>query len=299
MKVYIDGKLYPPEEAKISVWDHGLLYGDGVFEGIRVYQGGIFKLDEHLQRLYESARVISLDIPLSFDALRQAVIDTVRVNLEEENWQDAYIRLVVTRGVGDLGLDPNKCKKPTVIIIVDKISLYPRKYYEEGLSVIVSSYRRPSADILSPRIKSLNYLNNILAKLEANLAGVQEAILLNDKGYITECTADNIFAVKSGCVLTPPPIAGILEGITRATVIELCRKLDIPCIERMLDIKDLLTADEVFLTGTGAEIVPVVRISGVPIGTGKPGSITKQLIKAFREEIPHHLTYVTPQKQSS
>ncbi|MEN3014864.1 MAG: branched-chain-amino-acid transaminase [bacterium] len=289
MKVFINGTLYDKHEAKISVWDHGFLYGDGVFEGIRVYNNAIFKLDPHLIRLYSSARVIQLKIPYSYEEMKQHVINTVRVNLEEQKIQDAYIRLVVSRGEGDLGLDPRKCKSPTTVIIVDKIQLYPKEFYEKGLRLIFSSFRRPSADILSPRIKSLNYLNNILAKMEANNSNAQEAIMLNSNGYVTECTADNIFIVKDGIVKTPPPFVGILEGITRQSVLEMCQELNIQTEESIIDIKDLLNADEVFITGTGAEIVPVREINNVEFPIGK---ITLKLMNYFREFIKKHSTPV-------
>ena len=291
MKVFINGNLFSKEEAKISVWDHGFLYGDGVFEGIRVYNKRIFKLNEHLDRLYYSAKVIDLTIPYDYQEMKSIVKEVVRINLEEENWEDAYIRLVVSRGIGDLGLDPKKCIKPTVVIIVDKIQLYPKEYYEKGLKLIISSYRRPSADILSPRIKSLNYLNNILAKIEANYSNCQEAIMLNTQGYITECTADNIFIVISDRVITPPPYVGILEGITRQSVIDICEKLNIPVEEKIIDIKDLLTADELFLTGTGAEIIPVSEISGKKIKEC-PGKITTLIREEFKKYVLHYSTPV-------
>lgn len=289
MKVFINGKLYNKEDAKVSVWDHGFLYGDGVFEGIRVYNNAIFRLDEHLIRLYESAKVINLEIPYSFEELKNHVINIVKINLEEEKMENAYIRLIISRGEGDLGLDPRKCKTPTTVIIVDEIQLYPKEFYEEGLSLIISSYRRPSADILSPRIKTLNYLNNILAKIEANFANVQEAVMLNQNGYITECTADNIFIVKNEVVITPPPFVGILEGITRKSVLEMCQELNIAAKEEIIDVKDLLTADEVFITGTGAEIVPVKQINNISLHIGK---ITKKLINYFPEFVKKHSTPV-------
>lgn len=289
MKVFINGKLYDKQDAKISVWDHGFLYGDGVFEGIRVYNNAIFKLDEHLKRLYDSAKVIELKIPYSFEELKNHLINTVKINLEEEKIENAYIRLVVSRGEGDLGLDPRKCKEPSVIIIVDKIQLYPKEFYEKGLRLIISSYRRPSADILSPRIKSLNYLNNILAKIEANNSNAQEAIMLNQQGYITECTADNIFIVKDEVIKTPPPFVGILEGITRQSVLEMCQELGIKSEEVIIDVKDLLTADEVFITGTGAEIVPIRQINNIDFHIGK---ITKNLIEYFPKFVEKHSTKV-------
>ena len=298
MKIYIDGKLYDKEEARISVYDHGLLYGDGVFEGIRIYQGGIFKLDEHLQRLYDSARFIALEIPMSFEEMRKTLIEVSRINLEEENISDAYIRLLVTRGVGDLGIDPRKCPKPSVIIIVDRIQLYPKEFYENGLKVIVSSWRRPPAYVLNPRVKSLNYLNNIMAKIEANEAGAQEAIMLDINGHVTECTADNVFIVKGDSLITPPPYVGILEGITRNTVMDLAEEIGMKVEERVIDLKDVFTADEMFLTGTAAEIVPVVEVSGRKIGTGKPGPWTKKLLETFRANIHRYLTPVLQEEKA-
>ncbi len=289
MKVFINGKLYPKQEAKISVWDHGFLYGDGVFEGIRVYNNSIFKLDQHLKRLYNSAKVIELDIPYSYNELKEHLINTVKINLEEQKIENAYIRLVVSRGEGDLGLDPKKCKTPSVVIIVDKIQLYPKEYYEKGLKLIISSFRRPPADVLSPRIKSLNYLNNILAKIEANNSNAQEAVMLNPNGYITECTADNIFIVKDEVVKTPPPFVGILEGITRESVLEMCQELNIKHQEVILDIKDLLTADEVFITGTGAEIAPVTQINNQ---TFPIGNITRKITNYFPQFVKKHSTSV-------
>ncbi len=298
MKIYIDGKLYPKEEAKISVYDHGLLYGDGVFEGIRVYRKGIFKLDEHLQRLYDSAKFIQLEIPMSFEEMRKTLIDVVRINLEEEDMEDAYIRLLVTRGVGDLGIDPRKCPKASVIIIVDKIQLYPKEFYENGLKVIISSWRRPPVFVLNPRVKSLNYLNNIMAKIEANEAGAQEAIMLDINGHVSECTADNVFIVKDNVLMTPPPFVGILEGITRNTVMDLAKEIGMKVEERILDLKDIFTADEMFLTGTAAEIVPVVEVAGRKIGTGKPGPWTKKLLETFRANIDRFLTPVYQEEKA-
>ncbi|MFN3478387.1 MAG: branched-chain-amino-acid transaminase [bacterium] len=289
MKVFINGKLYNKEDAKISVWDHGFLYGDGVFEGIRVYNNSIFKLDDHLIRLYESAKVIDLQIPYSYNELKNHLINTVKINLEEEKMENAYIRLIVSRGEGDLGLDPGKCKSPTIVIIVDKIQLYPKEYYEKGLTLIISSYRRPSADILSPRIKSLNYLNNIFAKIEANFANAQEAVMLNPLGYITECSADNIFRFYNETVIPPPPFVGILEGITRKSVLEMCKEIDIQSKEEIIDVKDLLTAEEVFITGTGAEIAPVKQINNIKFTIGL---ITKKLMSYFPEYVKKHSTSV-------
>lgn len=287
MKVYIDGKFYDKKSAKISVFDHGLLYGDGVFEGIRAYNSRVFCLDEHLERLYESARSICLEIPLSFSALKEAVLKTLRLN----KMKDAYIRLVVTRGEGDLGLDPRKCPKPTVIIITDKITLYPEDKYRNGLHIITVATKRNIPEALSPRIKSLNYLNNILAKIEVNLAGVLEGLMLNKEGYVAEATGDNVFLVyekkengKNHIVMWTPPVhAGILEGITRKKVMELARKNGFTVEEKLFTLHDVYTAKECFLTGTAAELIPVVNVDGRNIGSGKPGSVTKTLLHDFRE----------------
>jgi len=279
LKVYIDGKLYEKEDAKISVFDHGLLYGDGVFEGIRVYNGKVFRLREHLDRLFDSARYIMLSIPLNHEELEAAVHQTIQAN----GLRDAYIRLVITRGVGTLGLDPNKCSRPSVIIITDSITLYPEELYRNGLDVVTVVTMRSHPSVLNPRVKSLNYLNNILAKIDAQNAGVMEAIMLNPNGFVAECTGDNIFIVGRDTLLTPPLNAGILEGVTRGVVIELAREMHIPFSEADLTQYDLYIADECFLTGTAAEIIPVVKIDGRPIGTGKPGDITHALLSRFRE----------------
>jgi branched-chain amino acid aminotransferase len=277
-KVYINGKFYDKADAKVSVYDHGLLYGDGVFEGIRVYAGKVFRLREHLERFYESARHILLEIPLTRDQLAEAVLSTVRVNAKH----DGYIRLVITRGAGTLGIDPRKTTDPQVIVIVDDISMYPPELYENGLEIITASTIRNHPNALNPRIKSLNYLNNILAKMEATRAGCLEAIMLNVNGEVAECTADNIFFVKHGELRTPPLHAGLLEGITRDTVIELAKAAEIPVQEMTLTRHDVYSADECFLTGTGAEIIPVVRCDGRIIGTGKPGPVTRQLRERFQ-----------------
>ncbi len=276
--VYIDGRFYPASEAKVSVYDHGLLYGDGVFEGIRVYDGLVFKLKEHVDRMYDSAKVIKLDIPMSKEEMVKAVVETLKVN----KIRDGYVRIVVTRGVGDLGLDPRKCPKPTVIIIADAIQIYDTEAKEKGLTAIISSIRRDSVDATSHEAKTLNYLNSILAKIEANNAGVDEAIMLDHRGFVSEGTGDNIFIVKDGVVYTPPRTAGILPGITRACVIQLCRELGIPIVEKDLTVVELYTADEVFVTGTAAEVMPVTVINGRPIGDGRPGPITKKLMEEFR-----------------
>jgi branched-chain amino acid aminotransferase len=278
-KVWINGKLFDKAEAKISVFDHGLLYGDGVFEGIRIYAGKVFRLREHLDRLYESARHIFLEIPFPREQIAQAVLDTVQANAKQEG----YIRLVVTRGPGTLGLDPRKCSEPQVIIIVDDISLYPPDSYEKGLRVITASVIRNHPNALNPRIKSLNYLNNILAKIEAERAGCPEAIMLNHNGEVAECTADNIFLVKHGILRTPHLAAGILEGVTRNLVLELAREAKIPVQETALTRHDVYSADECFLTGTAAEVAPIVECDGRPIGNGKPGPLTRQLRERFQQ----------------
>lgn len=277
--IYLDGDLVAPEEAKISVFDHGLLYGDGVFEGIRVYNGRIFRLAEHLRRLYDSARAITLEMPLNPEELQQAILATVRAN----ELYEAYIRLIVTRGVGDLGLDPRKCPNPTVIIIADCIALYPDEFYEKGLSVIVCATRRNSPDALDPSIKSLNYLNNILAKIETIHAGVPEGIMLSGDGYVAECTGDNIFVVRDNQLLTPPVAVGNLNGITRQVVMEIAEDEGLPVREEAFRLLSVYTADELFLTGTAAEIIPVVEVDGRPIGDGLPGPVTRKLREHFHE----------------
>lgn len=280
MKIYLDGEMLEKEEAKVSVFDHGLLYGDGVFEGIRAYNGRVFRLSEHLDRIYSSARAINLDIYLSKAEMTAAVLDTLRAN----KLKDAYIRLVVTRGVGDLGLDPQKCSKATIFIITDKIKLYPEDFYANGLKVITTSVRRTMPDALSPCVKSLNYLNNIMAKMDATRAGVPEAIMLNAAGYVAECTGDNIFIIKGNTLITPPSWVGALEGITRNAVMEIARnKHNLTVKEDVFTLYHMYTADECFLTGTAAEIVPVVTVDGRDISDGKPGKMTAKLIKEFRE----------------
>lgn len=276
-KVYIGGKLYEKADAKISVFDHGLLYGDGVFEGIRSYNGRVFRLEEHVTRLYESAKAIHLAIPMSQADMSQAVIDTLKAN----GLVDAYIRLVVTRGSGSLGLDPRKTTDPQVIIITDSISLYPAELYTHGLKIITAGTMRNHPAALNPRVKSLNYLNSILAKIEATNAGCLEAIMLNHKGEVSECTGDNIFLVRKGELHTPSIDAGILEGITRDAVIEIAEGLGIKVVQRTMDRHDVYIADECFLTGTAAEVIPVVECDARKIGDGTPGPITKQLHKRF------------------
>lgn len=281
LQVYINGQYFDKEDAKISVYDHGLLYGDGVFEGMRSYDGVVFRLEEHIDRLWKSARVILLEIPMTPADLAQAVNDTLAKN----KLTDAYIRLVITRGAGSLGIDPFRTSNPQVIIITDKITLYPDEYYENGLEIITASTIRNHPAALSPRIKSLNYLNNVLAKIEGLKAGCIEALMLNHKGELAECTGDNIFLVSGGELRTPPIDAGILEGITRQTVIDLAAEHNIPIREVPLTRHDVYIADECFLTGSAAEIVPVVKVDDRVIGSGEPGPITKKLTEAF-----HRLT---------
>jgi len=278
MKVYLNGKFVEQSAATVSVFDHGLLYGDGVFEGIRSYNGLIFKLREHIDRLYESAHTIMLQIPMT----KAELIDVVKQSLRVNKLRDAYIRLVVTRGVGDLGLDPRKCARPTVFAIADKIQLYSKQLYEQGLALITVATQRNVPEALNPQIKSLNYLNNILAKIEAVNAGYEEAIMLSPSGYVTECTGENIFIVRDRTLLTPPPYIGVLRGITRGTVMELGASLKLTVDEQLLTRYDLFNAEECFLTGTAAEIVPVVKIDGRVIGSGTPGPVTKRLQAAFR-----------------
>jgi branched-chain amino acid aminotransferase len=284
MKIFIDGKFYSERDAKISVFDHGLLYGDGVFEGIRAYNGRVFKLKEHVDRLFYSAKAILLEIPMSPAKISEAVLASCRAN----KIRDGYIRLVVTRGVGNLGLNPRSCKKPTVFIIADKIQVYPQELYARGMEIVTVPTARNLHSALNPAIKSLNYLNNILAKIEANNAGVEEAVMLNAEGFVAECTADNLFIVKNGELFTPPLSAGALYGITRRTVIELAQESGIKVSEPNLTRYDLFCADECFLCGTGAEIMPVIKIDGRVIGNGKPGIITRRL-----EEDYHALTKVS------
>ena len=281
MLIYLNGKLVPKEEAKVSVFDHGFLYGDGVFEGIRIYNGRIFKLKEHIERLYASAHAIDLKPPLTQEELLQATVETVRAN----NLGDGYIRIVISRGEGDLGLDPKKCPNPTVVIIADKIAIYPEEVYKKGMKIITVSTRRNSPQALNPNIKSLNYLNNILAKIEANRANVPEAIMLSIEGYVAEATGDNIFIVKNKTLITPPLHLGVLPGITRQTVIELAKERGIITEEKHFTLYDVYTADECFLTGTAAEIVPVVEVDGREINGGVPGEITLLLMKDFHEYV--------------
>jgi branched-chain amino acid aminotransferase len=279
LQVYISGRLYDKEDAKISVYDHGFLYGDGVFEGLRSYRGKVFRLEQHLDRLWHSAKAIRLDIPMTRADLAKAVVDTLKVNKIE----DGYIRLVVSRGSGSLGLDPNRTSNPQVVIITDHISMYPAEFYQNGLEIVTASTVRNHPAALSPRIKSLNYLNNILAKIEGLQAGCVEALMLNHKGEVAECTGDNVFLVRQGVLLTPPNDAGILEGITREAVIELARQLGREVREVALTRHDVYIADECFLTGTAAEVIPVVKVDSRVIGSGTPGPVTRDLIERFHK----------------
>jgi len=279
LKVYIDRKLYDKQDAKVSVYDHGLLYGDGVFEGIRSYAGNVFRMQEHLDRLWNSAKAIWLEIPITKDEMAKAIRDTLAVN----GIADGYIRVLVTRGIGTLGLDPNRCERPSVIIITDSIALYPEELYRNGLEIITVSTARSHPASLNPRIKSLNYLNNILAKIEGIQAGCIEALMLNHKGEVAECTGDNIFVVRAGKILTPPIDAGILEGVTREAVIGLARQAGIEVAEVALTRHDVYIADECFLTGTAAEVIPVVKVDSRKIGDGTPGPITRDLMQRFHK----------------
>lgn len=278
MIVYLDGQYLPREQAVVSVFDHGFLYGDGVFEGIRSYGGVVFRLKEHLVRLYESAKTVGMEIPISIREMEEVVLETVRRN----DLQDSYIRLVVSRGAGDLGLDPRNCTKPTIVCIAASINLYPRAMYENGLEVIITSTRKNRPDVLSPRVKSLNYLSNIMAKQELARAGVLEGIMLTAEGYVAEATADNVFMVKNGELYTPPKFLGILEGVTRNAVMDLAKQAGIEVREEVFTAHDLYNADETFFSGTAAELIPVVKIDGRIVGDGKPGPVYKQLMEAFR-----------------
>ena len=279
MNVYIDGQFCDEANAKVSVFDHGLLYGDGVFEGIRMYHNRVFKLREHIERLYWSAKAILLEIPMSQEEMIQATIETCRRN----NLREGYIRLIVTRGKGTLGLDPRRCPTPSVIIIAANIQLYPAELYAKGMAIVTVPTTRNLVNAVNPAIKSLNYLNNILARIEANNAGVEEAIMLNADGFVAECTGDNVFIVQKGRLMTPPLSAGALYGITRNTVLDCARAAGIPVSEPLLTRYDVYNADEMFLTGTAAEMIPVVKVDGRVIGNGKPGAMTHQLLAAFRE----------------
>ena len=281
LKIWIDGKLVPREQATVSVYDHGLLYGDGVFEGIRVYNGKVFEAEAHVRRLYDSAKSIRLEIPYTQEQFLKALDETFQAN----GFKDCYIRAVVTRGAGDLGIDPRKSAKPCSFIIADSIAIYPKEMYEKGISVITSSYIRNHPNATPPRVKGLNYLNNVLAKIEANDAGVREAIMLNHLGNVAECTADNIFSVRDGVVRTPSVDQGCLEGITRGIIIKLCDRMGLKCLETIIQRHDVYVADELFVTGTGAEIMPVTKADGRSIGNGSVGPITKKLSDAFHRHV--------------
>lgn len=276
--IYLDGNLVPESEAKVSVFDHGLLYGDGCFEGIRIYSGRVFRLTEHLVRLYESARSICLTIPIPIEEMETATVETVAAN----NLKDGYIRLVITRGVGSLGLNPYQCPKPGIIIIASGITLYPQEKYETGLNLITCATRRPPPAALSPQVKSLNYLNNIMAKIECIQAGCEEGIMLNEQGYVAECTGDNVFVIKNGQVYTPTIASGALNGITRQAVMEVMRDMGLTVHEVTMTRHEIYTADECFLTGTAAEVIPAVQYDRRPIGDGKPGKMTAEIIKNFK-----------------
>lgn len=277
--IYLSGSFVTKDEAKISVYDHGFLYGDGIFEGVRAYSGNVFKLKEHLDRLYMSAKAIMLEIPCTKEEMEEIVCETLRRNKLE----DAYIRIVVSRGKGNLGLDPFTCAKPEVIVITEALELYPKEFYEKGMEIVTVATRRNRPDVLSPKIKSLNYLNNILAKIEAYQAGVKEALMLNSEGYVTECTGDNIFIVKNGVLYTPPTYLGALEGITRNAIMDIAEELGYEVKEEPITVYDVYTADEVFLTGTAAEVIAVVKVDSRVIGDGRPGPHTKKLLDAFRK----------------
>lgn len=279
MKIWLDGELVDESAAKISVFDHGLLYGDGVFEGIRFYNRRVFRLEEHIKRLFESARAIVLEIPWTHEEVCKFVVETVAAN----GLDDGYIRLVVTRGSGGLGLNPYLCKRASMFIIASTISLYPQEHYENGLSVITCATRRPAPAALMPQVKSLNYLNNIMAKVEAIQANALEAVMLNEQGYVAECTGDNIFILRDGVLYTPLVSDGALDGVTRRVILELADQLGVPKVEKSLTRYDLYIADEFFLTGTAAEVIPVVAYDRRVIGEGKPGAITKRFIAAFKE----------------
>ena len=279
MKIYLDGQMVDRADAKISVFDHGLLYGDGIFEGIRIYHGRVFELEAHIQRLADSAKAICLELPMTQQELIHATVETVRAN----QLRDGYIRLIVTRGEGGLGLNPYLCPKASVIIIADKIKLYPQEHYDNGLELITCGTRRPTPGSLSPQVKSLNYLNNVMAKIEAIQSGALEGLMLNEQGYVSECTGDNVFIVKDGEIFTPPISAGALDGITRRVIMRLAQEAGYPLKELNMSRYEVYTADECFLTGTAAEVIPCVMLDRRAIGSGKPGEITLDLIKRFHE----------------
>ncbi|MCL2709508.1 MAG: branched-chain-amino-acid transaminase [Planctomycetaceae bacterium] len=280
MQVYISGKFFDKDNAKISVFDHGLLYGDGVFEGMRSYNGKVFRLREHMIRLWKSARALMIEIPITLEEMEAAVNETLQVN----GIQNGYIRLLVTRGIGTLGLDAHLCSEPQVVIIAAQLALYPAELYEKGLDIVTAATVRTNPSMVSPQVKSMNYLNNVLAKIEGHLAGCAEVLMLNTKGEVAECSGDNVFIIRDGKLHTPPPEAGILEGITRQTVIDIAVDMGIPVREAPMTRYDIFAADECFLTGSGAELIPVVKLDGRLIGDGKPGPMTKKLLDRFHEE---------------
>lgn len=293
--IYMNGEYVGKEDAKISVYDHGFLYGDGIFEGIRAYGGNIFRLNEHIRRLYDSAKAILLNIPYTPEEMEEIIVDTVRKN----ELEDAYIRLVVSRGIGNLGLDPFTCKTPEVIVIAEQLSLFPKEFYEKGMEIVTVATRRNRSDILNPKLKSLNYLNNILIKIEASLAGVGEALTLNTEGYVAEGSGDNVFVVRDGQLWTPPAYIGALEGITRNAVMEFARELGYVVHEQPFTRHDVYVADEVFLTGTAAELIPVIKVDGRTIGTGRPGFHTLRLLEAFSEHVRTDGVKIYPERQVS
>lgn len=291
--IYLNGEFVEKHNAKISVYDHGFLYGDGVFEGIRVYDGNVFRLNEHLDRLYDSAKSIMLTIPQSKEEMTKLVIKT----LQKNELRNAYIRLVVSRGVGNLGLDPASCSHPQIIIIAEELALFPKELYDSGLEIVTVATRRNRPDVLSPKVKSLNYLNNILVKIEASLAGVSEALMLNDQGYVAEGSADNVFIVKGNKLITPPGYVGALEGITRNAIIVIAKELGYVVKEEPFTRHDVYVADEVFLTGTAAEVIAVVKVDGREIGNGVPGKETNRLLEAFRNRVIEDGEKVYPEGQ--
>ncbi|WP_059049665.1 branched-chain-amino-acid transaminase [Paenibacillus senegalimassiliensis] len=276
--IYLDGQYVTKDQAKVSVYDHGFLYGDGIFEGIRIYNGNIFKCKEHLDRLYDSAKSIMLNIPLSYQEMEDALVETLRRN----ELRDGYIRLIVSRGAGNLGLDPNRCPTASVVIIVEQLAIYSEEAYKTGLKTVSVSTRRNIPDALNPKIKSLNYLNNILVKIQSNLSGAGEAIMLNGQGYVTEGSGDNIFIIKNGVITTPPCYLGALDGITRQAIMEICRQKGYSLQEQPFTLHDVYVADEVFLTGTAAEVIAVREVDGRIIGEGHAGPITLKLLEEFR-----------------
>lgn len=283
MKIYVNGRYYGKDEAAVSVFDHGLLYGDGIFEGIRIYNGKAFMLKDHIDRFFDSARYIMLDLPHTKDELADLVLENIGINGKDSAGESGYIRLVATRGTGDLGIDPGKCEKASLIIITSDISIYPQEYYKKGIAVVTASTRRSRGDQLSPQGKTLNYLNNILAKIEARQKGVQEALMLNSDGHVAECTVDNVFIVKNGEIYTPPVYQGSLDGITRRVVMTVASDSGLPISERVITLFDAYSADECFITGSAVELVPVIEIDGRTIGDGRPGKVTETLSTNFKK----------------